>query len=292
MTASITLFANLTNPTLPELDGNFTSYTPLTTIPCTVAGTNALSLTAFSGSAAATPAVTAYQNYMQFSGVFASNGSGALTARIGALPFLNVYKDSPTGPVATVGTEAVQNNAFTLVYDSALNSGAGGWHLYSSTASFNGGTITQPLVLSGTTLSVIGGSLGATLTSTLLTGNSLTVTAQNIGGQTLTASSLASVTKLEVGASASSITRIITGTGTLSFSITPANSTQNQTFALAGALEADSISLGFPVSPPIGVGFVGFMAAAGTVNLRLVNPSTVTIGAATITVNATAMGFT
>lgn len=274
MTASITLFANLTNPTLPELDGNFASYTPLTVIPCTVVGTNALSLTPFSGSLAATPAIPAYQNYMQFSGVFASNGAAPLTARVGSLPFLNVYNDSPTGPLATTGVEAIQNNAFTLVYDLALNSGAGGWHLYSTTTLFNGGTITQPLV-------AFGGSVGASLTSTLLTGNSLTI-----------AGLLGSITKLQVGASASSITRIITGIGTLAFSITPANNTQDQTFALAGGQIGDSIDIGLPASIPAGAGFTGFMAAAGTVNLRLINPTTVTLGAATITVRATAMGFT
>lgn len=292
MTASITLFANLTNPTLPELDGNFTSYTPLTVIPCTVTGTNALVLTPFSGSAAATPAIAAYQNYMLFSGVFSANGAAPLTARIGSLPILNVYKDSPTGPVATTGTEAVQNNAFTISYDSTLNSGAGGWHLTSSTASFNGGTITQPLVVSGAAISVVGGSLGATLTSTLLTGNSLSITAQNITGQTLSASSLASVTKLYVGASASSLTRLINGAGTLTYTVTPANSAQNQSFTLAGAQANDSVALGLPASPPAGAGFTGFMAAAGTVTVRLTNPGTVTLGAATITVNATAMGFT
>ena len=298
MTASITLFANLVNATFPELDGNFASYTPLTVIPCTVSGTNALTLAPFSGSSAATPAIAAYQNYMQFSGVFASNGSGALTACIGSQPFLNVYKDSPTGPVATTGAEAIQNNAFTLVYDLSLNSGAGGWHLYSSTASFNGGTIAQPLVLSSTTLSVVGGSLGASLTSTALTGNSLSITAQtitasqNLTAATLSVSSLASVTKLEVGASASSLTRMINGTGTLTFSITVANGVQNQTMALAGAQIGDSVILGLPASPPAGAGFTGFMAAAGTVNVRLENPGTVTLGAATITVNATALGFT
>src|ERR1017187_6538789 len=115
MTTSITLFANLVNVTFPELDGNFASYTPLTVIPCNVTGTNALSLVPFSGSAAATPAIAAYQNYMQFSGVFAASGATPLTARVGSLAFLSVYKDTPAGPVATTGTEAIQNNAFTLI---------------------------------------------------------------------------------------------------------------------------------------------------------------------------------
>ena len=258
MTASITLFANLSNPSLPELDGNFASYTPLTVIPCTVAGTNALALTPLSGTAGATPAITAYQNYMTFSGVFAANGSSALSARVGSLGVLSIYKDGPTGPVLTTGTEAIQNCAFTLMYDSALAAGNGGWHLTSTTA------------ITGATVAF----------------NTASIT------NNLTVASLASVTKLEVGASASSLTRMINGTGTVTFTVSAANSVQNQTMALAGAQVGDSVILGLPASPPAGAGFTGFMSAAGTVNLRLVNPSGATLAAATITVNATALGFT
>ncbi|MDE2099002.1 MAG: hypothetical protein KGL39_17240 [Patescibacteria group bacterium] len=285
MTASLTLFANNATPTGQELDDNFTCYTPLSIIPCTVSGTNTLTLTPHSGTSGATPTIAAYQNYMQFSGVFANNGSGALFAAVGSLASLNVYKDTPSGPVATDGTEALKNNAFTVIYDSTLNGGAGGWHLYTKTGGFNGGTITN-------TLAVQGGSLGVSLTSTLLTGNSLTITAQNITGATLSITSLASVTKLEVGASASSLTRLISGSGTVTYTVSNASGTQDQNFTLSGAQVGDSLALGFGPSIPAGAGFTGFMAAAGTVTLRLINPSTVTLGAATLTVRATAIGFT
>ena len=246
MTATITLFANNAAPTGPELDGNFTSYTPLTTIPCVVSGTNAITLTPLSGSAAATPSITAYQNYMQFSGVVAISNSAATTVRVGSLAALPAYKDTALGPVALSGAELIAGCAFTVMYDSALNSGNGGWHVY-----------TGP------------NTVGATLTVTELI-----------------------ATKLLVGSSTASVTRILTGLGTLSFSITPANSTQDQTFAVTGAQAGDAVQIGWLTSPPAGVGFSGFMAAAGTVSLRLTNPSTVTIGAASVTVRAAVTGFT
>ena len=258
MAASITLFANQTAPTGPELDGNFASYTPLTMIPCVVAGTNTLTLTPLSGSAAATPAITAYQNYMVFSGVVTISNSGVTTLQVGSLAALPAYKDTALGPVALSGGELIAACAFTALYDSTLNSGGGGFHI-----------TTGP------------NTVGASLNVTSLTATS-----------TLLVGTLASVTRLMVGASASSVTRLLSGLGTLSFSITPANATQDQTFSLAGALATDVISIGLPTNTPAGAGFTGFMAAAGTVNLRLVNPSTVTLAAASLTVRATAMGFT
>jgi hypothetical protein len=245
MTApTITLFANLTTPTTPELDNNFLAYAVFTTIPCSVAGTNSLTLT----QTANTPALSQLTNYIQFSGVFANTNTGALTIVAGGFGVLNAYKDSPNGPVAFSGGECIANNAFTARYDSTLNSNAGGYHVSTNTG-FAGGTISGPVVFQNT-VAFVGGSIGAT------------------------------------------VTRILSGLGTLTYSITPANSTQNQNFTLTGAQFGDAIAIGFLASAPTGAGFTGFMAAAGTVTLRLVNPSAVTLGAATITVRATAIGFT
>lgn len=276
MTApTITLFANLTTPTTPELDNNFLAYAVFTTIPCTVAGTNSLTMT----QTANTPALSQLTNYIQFSGVFAVANTGALTIVAGGFGALPGYKDSPSGPVAFSGGECIAGNAFTARYDLALNAGGGGYHVSTNTG-FAGGTISGPVVFQSP-VSFVGGSVGATLSSTLLMGNSLTLSAL-----------LGSVTLLEVGASAASITRILSGTGTVTYSVTSANAVQNQNFALAGAQVGDAVFIGLPASPPAGAGFTGFMAAAGTVTLRLINPATVTLGAATITVRATAMGFT
>jgi hypothetical protein len=276
MTApTITLFANLTAPTTPELDNNFLAYAVFGNIPCAVTGTNSLVMV----QDANTPALTQLTNYLQFSGVFADNNTGPLTIVAGGFGVLPGYKDTPSGPAAFSGGECITGNAFTARYDSALNTGSGGYHVTTNTG-FSGGTVSGPIVFQSP-VEFIGGSVGVTLSSSLLTGNSLTLSGL-----------LGSVTLLEVGASASSVTRIVSGVGSVTYSVTPASSAQNQNFALVGAQIGDSVAIGLPASPPAGAGFTGFMAAAGTVTLRLINPSTVTLGAATITVRATAIGFT
>lgn len=343
-------FAALSNATGANLDANFNQVGKIGAIPCSVSGSNAVTLTPIAGQ---TPTISAYATGLQFAGIVATTNTTATTLRVNALAALNCYKDTVTGPAALSGGELISGNAFTAVYDAALNSGAGGWHIYTSTA-FAGGTITGNVVLSPGSLSVFGSvaSLGgATLTSMLLTGNSLSVVAPYgsftnasiaslsgsvssltgantaphfvaqgasvaasltsvlLSGPSLTitgvaaslagpatvtslTASLSSVTKLMVGASASSLTRLITGLATVAYTVTNANDVQDQTFALAGAEVNDSVALGLPASIPAGAGFTGFMSAAGTVTLRIVNPTTVTLGAATITVRATAQGFT
>jgi len=104
----------------------------LAPIPCAVSGSNNLVLAQNSGSQAASVSLLDYQNYVMVCGIGASNNGGATTARVGTLPILNVYKDTASGIVPLGGGEILQGAAFTLMYDSALNSGAGGWHLISN----------------------------------------------------------------------------------------------------------------------------------------------------------------
>lgn len=118
-------FANLTEALLSYLDDNFAALGALTPIPCTITGTNTISLAANSD----TPTVAAYSNYMQFSGVAANTNTGAATAQVDSLSALNVYKDTPSGPVVLTGGEIVSGCLLELVYDSALNTGSGGFHL-------------------------------------------------------------------------------------------------------------------------------------------------------------------
>lgn len=126
---TITLFKSVTSATGEQLDDNLTAVSNQAPIPCTVSGTNDITLT----QEADTYTVTAYGNNMQLSGVAAGSNSTAMTARLGSLAALNVYKDSGSGPIALTGGELVAGNAFTLFYDLTLNSGAGGFHLFSST---------------------------------------------------------------------------------------------------------------------------------------------------------------
>ena len=146
-------FANLTAPTLPELDQNFAALGALTTIPCVISGTNALSLTP----ATNTPSINTYANYQPFSGVIVNANTGPTTAQVGALNFLTVYKDTSAGPVALSGGELIPNTLATFTYDSALNSGAGGFHLQVSASSVG--------PVGGSSRGLIGSSAGGGVTA-------------------------------------------------------------------------------------------------------------------------------
>lgn len=121
-------FGPLSAATMAQLDQNFAAVGALGVIPCTVSGTNTLTFTP----AANTPTISAYADFLRITGVITVSNSGAVTARVGALASLNVYVDTLTGPVAlSAASTLIANNAVTLSYDSALNGGAGGWHLVS-----------------------------------------------------------------------------------------------------------------------------------------------------------------
>lgn len=114
-------------PTGEELDANFAALGALTPIPCTVAGSASITLTP----SANVPTVAAYSNYMQFTGVAPSTNIGPVTFQVGSLAALSGYKDTVAGPVLLTGNEIIANTKLLLMYDSALNSGAGGFHLIS-----------------------------------------------------------------------------------------------------------------------------------------------------------------
>ncbi len=120
-------FAPVTEATGAQLDADFDAVSALGIIPCTLSGTNAITFTP----AADTPTQSAYANYKQYAGVVVNTTTGATTVRVGALPFLPLYVDGPSGPVAAAGGEVAAGNMVVVAYDSALNTGAGGFHLLS-----------------------------------------------------------------------------------------------------------------------------------------------------------------
>lgn len=239
---------------MSQLDTVFTQVGNLGVIPCAVSGTNALVLTPTAGK---TPVISAYANYMQFSGVIGTTNTTTMTARVGALAILNVYKDSPSGPALCSGNEAIAGCLATFIYDLALNSGAGGFHLISTNA-YNSGTLTSALTIN----------------------NNLSV------------ASLASVTKLMIGASAASITRLLSVASTLAFTVIPANTTQQLTIAVPGAQINDSVAVGPPASVTTGTLFTGYVMAAGTVAVVGVNPTAASLVPVAGIYRATVTGFT
>ncbi len=153
MAFSITQFQNNTTNQLSALDNNFTTFSALVPMPCGVAGTNTLTLAQNGGGLVPTIPIAAYTNGMIFTGVASATNTGAVTAQVGALPSLNVYKDTISGPVLLTGNEIVQFNAFSLKYDSSLNGSAGGFHLITATDGI--GTAISPTsvqINEGTTL--------------------------------------------------------------------------------------------------------------------------------------------
>lgn len=123
-------FASLATIQSIYWDQNYAALGALTPIPCSVSGTNTLALTPLAN----TPTVAAYANYSLFTGIVSVTNSGAVTAQVGALSALPVYVDTLAGPVALSGSELVALTAFSLLYDSALNSGNGGFHLQTISA--------------------------------------------------------------------------------------------------------------------------------------------------------------
>jgi hypothetical protein len=165
MAYSLTQFENNLQNSLVALDNNILTLSAAAPISCNVAGTNTLTLTQNGVGEVPSSPITAYTTNMSFSGIASGTNTGPVTAQVGSVGIVSVYKDGAGGPVALTGSEIVLGNAFTLRFDAALNSGAGGFHLISNTAS--SGTAIAP-----TSVQVNGNS---TLTN-LLSGNSPTLT--------------------------------------------------------------------------------------------------------------------
>lgn len=167
MSYSITQFQNSTQNQLSALDNNFTTFGALVPIPCSVAGTNTLTLTPSPVNMVPTPTLTAYTTNVIFSGIASVTNTGPVNAAYGSLASLPVYKDTSAGPIALSGLEIVQNCAFSLRYDAALNSGNGGFHLIA-----NSGDAGMPITPSSVQI-----NSGSTLTMALSGTISLTYTA-------------------------------------------------------------------------------------------------------------------
>lgn len=177
-------FANQATPQMVELDQNFAAVGAVGVVPCTVTGTNALTFTP----ALNTPTISAYANFMIVSGIAANSNSGLTTAQVGALASLNVYVDGSGGPVQATTGSIVAGNAIRLMYDSALNTGAGGFHLLGNgsggavvgtTATFSGlvslGAMLQLSRTNAITAHSGGGQASAVLLTTVI--NRVTVVA-------------------------------------------------------------------------------------------------------------------
>lgn len=309
------IFAAQTTPQLVELDQNFTALGKLTPVPGVVAGTNALTLTP----GADTPTVAAFSNYQQFTGIAAQTNSGSVTVAVGGLTPLIVYKDTLAGPVVLTGGEIVQHCAFSLLYDSALTAGAGGFHLQTggalligqtvtlaaltvtgiagiATLNFTGGTIGNATVtglFTAATLKATGASITTATVTGILTGTTITA---NIATLTTLASTGATISTATIGAllapgasialatinalrinTTTTLNVLAAGTITITHTVVPANTTQDQTATLAGVVAGNALHVTPPASVASGLMYMGYIPANGTVSVRCANVTAASI---------------
>lgn len=117
------IFGPLPSPVqLSYLDEDFAAVGALTTIACAAVGTNTVALTP----AVNTPTVGAYVNYQLFSFVAAATSTGAVTLNVNSLGDLALYLAS--GAAAGAGA-LVSGILYTVAYNSALNTGSGGFQI-------------------------------------------------------------------------------------------------------------------------------------------------------------------
>lgn len=271
-----TAFATLTVATGAELDGNFAALGAVSTIPCGVTGTNVLSLAPLAN----TPSVPSYQNYMQFSGIAAIDNTGAVTAGIGSLSSLPVYKDTPSGPVLLAGAEIQAGCLIVLTYDSALGTG-GGFHLQTGInnssgtyLALSGGTLTGPLL--GTTQTLSGVSSVAGLQSSGVV-NGVSVTGVSIAA----AGNLAGAS-LTVGGGSPLKALLSTTVASIVFTSILPQTSQDRAAVFAGLNLGDTVEMGLPSLAVVGVSYNAFASAAGTVTLRAFNITASTVAAVTL----------
>jgi hypothetical protein len=246
MAYSITQFENNLTNSLVALDANFTTFGALVPIPCTISGINTLTLTQNAVGLVPTPTIQGYSTGMLFTGIAAASNSGPVQAQVGSLGLLNVYTDTILGPALLIFNEIIANCAISLLYDAALNSGAGGFHLIATSAINNANVFFGNIVASG----------------------------------------IVNAAQLQVGSGGTLTNLYSGNSPTLTFSATPGWSSQDQTFSVTATLAALLPAIGdfVQVNPPslgaagidyrgyvTGVGSISSVASAATINIRLIN---------------------
>jgi hypothetical protein len=139
-----TIFGNLTagNESLSLYDTQFNDMGLLSVVPCTASGTNVIALTP----QGFTAVQSAYANYQLYGFVAANTSTGPVSINVAAIGALNLYlSDGVTQ--ATTGNIA-QKAYYEIVYNLALNGGAGGFQIVGS-ASAAGTLATRQVLTSG-----------------------------------------------------------------------------------------------------------------------------------------------
>lgn len=167
-------FANLSgNVPAANLDANFVAVDAMGITQCTAVGTNTIGLTQNANQAV----VSTYANYQQFSFVAVNNSTGLVTVNINSISALPLY--SAGGTTQAGSGSIVLGGFYVIAYNSALDSGLGGFVIVNATPSTTNGTVTSVTFTGdGTVLSSVPSS--AVTTSGTLTASIATQTAHTV----------------------------------------------------------------------------------------------------------------
>ena len=121
-------FSNNTSPTGVQLDADLAALGNMGIWNCSSSGTNAIALT----TTANQPAVAAYTDRQRFQFVAAANSTGSVTVAVNSLAALPLYLI--TGTQAASGDVTI-GTPYEIIYLSALNSGGGGFQIFSAVPS-------------------------------------------------------------------------------------------------------------------------------------------------------------
>lgn len=170
-----TVYANLADGLQPFSlwDQSLGDMGLLGAIPCSATGTNAIVLTPLT--AAYTPNILAYSNYLLFSFVAPASSTGSVTVQLSiagvTLAALPLYKNDGA---SQAGANDVLNKVLYVVgYNSALNSGVGGFQQLTTSQQTAGGgglvqvTTASAAIAAGTPAVAINRSAPATTALTL-----------------------------------------------------------------------------------------------------------------------------
>lgn len=108
------------------LDTSFSQVGAMGVTACTATGTNTILLT----QKANQPTISAYNNYLLFSFVAAANSTGSVNINVNNISALPLYLSD--GVTAAASGSISINVLYLIVYNLALNSGAGGFQLVTS----------------------------------------------------------------------------------------------------------------------------------------------------------------
>lgn len=301
------IFGPLTSISTTDFDENFAAVGALGVAPCSMTGTNAITLTPFADN----PTISAYANYLVFSGVAAGTNTGPTTAALSGLGFVNVYTNTDTGPQVLAGGEIVVGNYIVLIYDSALNSGSGGFHLINgfSAGSFSAltvsglmtaGTVSVGTSVVATAVNASSGTFGGSVVASLFNGSVVLASSSvSVSGAVISPTVTASVVSASIAAVSASLTigggtpikKVLEGSASLTWTSIVPGASQDQSLTITGAAVGNGVILGMPASVTAGIAYDGRVAASNIVAVRATNATSGTVTPGAGTFSAIVMGF-